>query len=63
MYGGSTADPRITPDDHNLELLKHSTGILNEHIAVFEQVCGSRAAEQQSSRAAEQQSSSDGKLI
>jgi hypothetical protein len=38
MYGASADDPRITPDDHNLGLLGHSDGILDEHIAVFEQV-------------------------
>lgn len=38
MYGGSTADPRRKPDDHNVWLLDYTNGILNEHIAVFEQV-------------------------
>ena len=38
MYGKATADPRITPDDHNLHVLNHAGAIMNEHTAVFEAV-------------------------
>ncbi len=37
MYGPPHADPR-TPGDNNMEMLKFSAAIMNEHTAVFESV-------------------------
>ena len=43
MYGGANADPR-RPKDHNLEVLKYTNSIMNEHTAVFELVNSKNAS-------------------